>query len=108
VEKLYWGLMHALLPLIFLAVPGTAVSVVCGALGIARRSRALLLTAASCSVPMLLYVLMGEAWWRALVPAILALYFAAAFAVPTHRVLAAVLVVPYFAFVGMLANALWF
>jgi hypothetical protein len=107
VAKLVGGLVHVLTPLIFLAVPCTIVSVVCGVLGIAIKSRQLLITAACCSVPTFLYVLMGEAWWRPVVPIITGMYFAAAYALPKRRALAAGLVAPYFIFVAMLANAVY-
>ena len=96
-----------LTPLIFLAVPCMVVSVVCGALGLAIKSRQLVITAACCSVPMFLYVLMGQAWWRPSVPIITAMYFGAAYALPKRRALAAVLVTPYFIFVALLVNALY-
>jgi hypothetical protein len=100
--------MHLLMPLMLLALPCTVVSIVCGALGVAIRSRALLVTAASCSVPMFLYILAGEAWWRPIVPVIIAMYFTAAYVVPKRQSLAAALVAPYVVFLALLANALWF
>ena len=99
--------MHVLMPLIFLALPATLVAIVCGVLGVALNSRALVMTAAWCSVPLVIYVLTGEAWWRVLVPIITALYFGAAYAVPKRQSLAAILVLPYYIFIAVLAKALY-
>ena len=106
--KLLWGLLSPLTPVIFPAVPAMAASVVCGVLGIASRSRSLLLVAAFLSVPMFLYILMGEAWWRPAIPFIVGMYFAAAYAVPTRRGLALLLVGPYFLFVAMMIGIIVF
>ena len=106
-EKLYWGVVHVLMPLILLSLPATIVALVCGVLGIALNRRALVTAGACCSVPLFLYVLMGEAWWRPVVPIITAMYFGAAYAVPQHQSLAAILIVPYYVFIAMLAKALF-
>jgi uncharacterized membrane protein YjjP (DUF1212 family) len=106
--RAFWGILTVLTPFIFLAVPGMVVSVVCGSLGIALRNRTLLLVAAFLSAPMFLYILMGEAWWRPVIPFIVGMCVAAAYVVPQRRGLALLLVAPYFVFVAMLIGSIAF
>jgi hypothetical protein len=108
VEKFFYGVLTVLSPLMFFALPGMAVSIVCGVLGIAIKSRALVITAACCSIPMFLYLMAGKAPWRPLIPVIIAMYFGAGYVLPKRRALAAVLVAPYLIFVAIIVNVLYF
>jgi hypothetical protein len=59
-ENLFSQITYLLAPLVFLALPGTAASLLLAVLGLATKSRTILLMAVSCSAPLLLYVLMGS------------------------------------------------
>lgn len=106
-EKSLYGVLTVLSPLMFFAFPGTVISIACGVLGIAIKSRALVITAACCSLPMFLYLLAGRAWWRPLIPIIIAMYFGAAYAVAKRRALAATLIARYLIFVAFLVVVLY-
>jgi hypothetical protein len=107
-DKLFYGVLSVLSPLMFFALPGMVLSVICAIFGVSLKSRFLIVTAACCSVPMFLYLLAGKASWRPLIPIIIIMYFTAAYVVPKRRALAVALVAPYFIFMAFILNVLYF
>jgi hypothetical protein len=108
VEKLYYGVFHLLSPLIVFALPSIPISVICAVFGVSLKNRTLVITAACCGLPMCLYALAGRPWWRPVIPIVIVMYFGAAYVLPKHRALAAALIVPYFIFLAIIVNALYF
>jgi hypothetical protein len=102
------SVFYVLSPLVVFALPTIPISVICAIFGVSLKNRGLVITAACCGLPMCLYALAGELWWRPLIPIVIVMYFAAAYVLPKHRALAVALVAPYFIFLVTVINALYF